>query len=167
MDLTIDDIRSLVELFDRSSLSKLELESGDIELKLAKPEVVMAAPAVPPVAATAPVAPQVPVAAPAAVKAEPAAPAAPAAEATKPAAAEPTGTILRSPMVGTFYRAPAPDAPPYVEVGARVEPGAIVCIIEAMKLMNEIEAEVGGVVKQIFVNNGDPVEFGQPLMEIV
>ncbi len=162
MDLTIDDIRSLVELFDQSNLSKLELESGDFELKLAKAEVVVAAvPA--PVAATVPVAPQAP--APAPVKAEAPAPA--PAEAPKAAAAEPAGTIIRSPMVGTFYRAPSPDAPAYVEVGARVEAGGIVCIIEAMKLMNEIEAEVGGVVKQIFVNNGDPVEFGQPLMEIV
>ncbi len=161
MDLTIDDIRSLVELFDKSNLSKFELESGDFELKLGKAEVVMAAPV--PVAATMPVMPQpLP---PAPVKAEVSA-AAPV-EAAKPAAAEPTGTILRSPMVGTFYRSPSPDAGPYVEVGGRVEAGGIVCIIEAMKLMNEIEAEVGGVIKQIFVNNGDPVEFGQPLMEIV
>lgn len=161
MELTIDDIRSLVELFDQSNLSKLELESGDFELKLGKAEVVVAAPAA--VAATVPVMPQPMPVAP--VKVEAAAPA--AVEAPKPAAAEPTGTILRAPMVGTFYRSPSPDAGPYVEVGGRVEAGAIVCIIEAMKLMNEIEAEVGGVIKQIFVNNGDPVEFGQPLMEIV
>lgn len=163
MDLTIDDIRSLVELFDQSNLSKLELESGDFELKLAKPEVVMAA--APAIAPTVAIMPPAPPAAPAPVKVE--APAAAPVEAPKAPAAEPAGTIIRAPMVGTFYRAPSPDAAPYAEVGGRVNEGGVVCIIEAMKLMNEIEAEVGGVVKQIFVNNGDPVEFGQPLMEIV
>ena len=162
MDLTIADIRSLVELFDQSNLSKLELESGDFELKLAKAEVVVAAQPIAPTVAIMPPAPP----APAPVKVE-AAPAPAAAEAPKAPAAEPAGTIIRAPMVGTFYRAPSPDAAPYAEVGGRVETGGVVCIIEAMKLMNEIEAEVGGVVKQIFVNNGDPVEFGQPLMEIV
>lgn len=161
MDLTIADIRSLVELFDQSNLSKLELESGDFELKLAKADVVVAAPAI------APTVPVMPVAAPAPQSVKVEAPAPAPVEAPKAPAAEPAGTIIRAPMVGTFYRAPSPDAAPYAEVGARVEAGGIVCIIEAMKLMNEIEAEVGGVIKQIFVNNGDPVEFGQPLMEIV
>lgn len=163
MDLTIDDIRSLVELFDRSNLSKLELESGDFELKLGKPEMVLQT-----VPAVAPLAPQPQAApvAPAPVQAPPRVEA-PAEAAPAELPAETTGTILRSPMVGTFYRAPSPDAPPYVEVGGRVDAGGIVCIIEAMKLMNEIEAETGGTIKQIFVANGDPVEFGQPLMEIV
>ncbi len=165
MDLTIADIRSLVELLDQSNLNEIKLESGDLKLKLRKAEAVVAA--APQAAATVPVlmpapAPQAPAPAPVAP-----APAEAPAEAPKAAAAEPAGTIIRAPMVGTFYRAPSPDAPPYAEVGARVEAGGVVCIIEAMKLMNEIEAEAGGVVKQIFVNNGDPVEFGQPLMEIV
>lgn len=164
MDLTIDDIRSLVELFDRSNLSKLELESGDFELKLGKPETLVVAAQPPQLPAVAVMPPAAPTAA--TVKVEPALPAAAPAEASKEAPAEPAGTIIRSPMVGTFYRAPSPDAAPYAELGARVEAGGIVCIIEAMKLMNEIEAEAGGVVKQFFVANGDPVEFGQPLMEI-
>ncbi|WP_172958224.1 acetyl-CoA carboxylase biotin carboxyl carrier protein, partial [Thermus scotoductus] len=73
---------------------------------------------------------------------------------------------VRAPIVGTFYRAPAPDAPPYVEEGDRVEKGQVLCIIEAMKLMNEIESEVSGIVKKILVKNGEPVEYGQPLFLI-
>jgi acetyl-CoA carboxylase biotin carboxyl carrier protein len=164
VELTIDDIRSLVELFDQSNLNEIKLESGDLKLKLRKAEAVVAA--APQAAATVPVLMPAPVpqaAAPVRVEAQAEVPA----EAPKAAAAEPAGTIIRAPMVGTFYRAPSPDAAAYAEVGARVEAGGVVCIIEAMKLMNEIEAETGGVVKQIFVNNGDPVEFGQPLMEIV
>ncbi len=73
---------------------------------------------------------------------------------------------IKAPIVGTFYRAPAPDAPPYVEVGSRVEKGQVLCIIEAMKLMNEIESEVSGIVRKILVQNGEPVEYGQPLFLI-
>ena len=73
---------------------------------------------------------------------------------------------VASPMVGTFYRAPAPEAPPFVEVGDTVRPGQILCILEAMKLMNELECEVGGVVRKILVENGQPVEYGQVLFEI-
>ncbi|WP_038056564.1 acetyl-CoA carboxylase biotin carboxyl carrier protein [Thermus amyloliquefaciens] len=73
---------------------------------------------------------------------------------------------VRAPIVGTFYRAPAPDAPPYVKEGDRVEKGQVLCIIEAMKLMNEIESEVSGIVKKILVKNGEPVEYGQPLFLI-
>ena len=76
------------------------------------------------------------------------------------------GHVLTSPIVGTFYAAPSPDAPPYVEVGARVEKGQVVCIVEAMKLMNEIEADVSGVVTTVVPGNGDPVEFGAPLFVI-
>ena len=81
----------------------------------------------------------------------------------KAAADEGHRVVIKSPMVGTFYRAPAPDAPPFVEVGQTLEPGQVVCIIEAMKLMNEIKAEVGGRVVDIPVENGAPVEYGQPL----
>ncbi|HET6341650.1 MAG TPA: acetyl-CoA carboxylase biotin carboxyl carrier protein [Gemmatimonadota bacterium] len=73
---------------------------------------------------------------------------------------------VASPMVGTFYRAPAPEAPPFVEIGDTVRPGQILCILEAMKLMNELESEVGGVVRKILVENGQPVEYGQVLFEI-
>ncbi|MBI3324110.1 MAG: acetyl-CoA carboxylase biotin carboxyl carrier protein [Candidatus Omnitrophica bacterium] len=75
-------------------------------------------------------------------------------------------TGIKSPMVGTFYRAPAPDAPPFVEVGQEVEVGQVVCIIEAMKLMNEIKSDVAGRVVEVLVDNGDPVEFGQPLFSL-
>jgi len=74
--------------------------------------------------------------------------------------------VVRSPMVGTFYRAPAPDADPYVDVGRRIEPGQTVCIIEAMKLMNEIESEVSGTIAKILVENAQPVEYGQPLFHV-
>jgi len=85
-----------------------------------------------------------------------------------PAAAEPAldGHVLTSPIVGTFYAAPSPDSPPYVEVGGRVEKGQVVCIVEAMKLMNEIEADVSGTVSSVVPDNGDPVEFGAPLFVI-
>ncbi len=85
-----------------------------------------------------------------------------------PAAEEPAldGHVLTSPIVGTFYAAPSPDSPPYVEVGARVEKGQVVCIVEAMKLMNEIEADVSGTVSSVVPDNGDPVEFGAPLFVI-
>ena len=83
-----------------------------------------------------------------------------------PAAEESHRVVIKSPMVGTFYRAPAPDAPAFVEVGQEIAVGQVVCIIEAMKLMNEIKAEVAGRLVEILVENGDPVEFGQPLFSI-
>jgi len=94
------------------------------------------------------------------------APAAPAAEAAPAAPAEPEGTVVKSPMVGTFYSASAPGNPPYVQVGSSVKAGDTLCIIEAMKLLNEIEAESAGTIKKILVENGSPVEFGQPLFII-
>ena len=95
-----------------------------------------------------------------------AAPAAPAAGAAPPAPPEPTGHTLKSPMVGTFYRAPSPGAPNFVEVGQSVTKGQTLCIIEAMKLLNEIESDVAGKVKAILVENGQPVEYGEPLFAI-
>ena len=93
-------------------------------------------------------------------------PAASPASAAKPAADEGHRVIIKSPMVGTFYRAPAPDAPPFVEVGQDLEDGQVVCIIEAMKLMNEIKAEVAGRIVEVLVESGAPVEFGQPLFAV-
>lgn len=84
----------------------------------------------------------------------------------EPAKAAPSGHIVKSPMVGTFYRAPKPDSPPFVEVGQRVRKGQVLCIVEAMKLMNEIEADASGTIKAILVENGQPVEYGQPLFVI-
>ncbi|KRW73058.1 acetyl-CoA carboxylase biotin carboxyl carrier protein, partial [Pseudomonas citronellolis] len=96
----------------------------------------------------------------------PAAAAAPAAEAT-PAAAKLNGNVVRSPMVGTFYRSPSPTAAPFVEVGQSVKKGDILCIVEAMKMMNHIEAETSGVIEQVLVESGQPVEYDQPLFTIV
>ena len=91
-------------------------------------------------------------------------------QAAVPLAAKPSAEgrriVIKSPMVGTFYRAPAPDAPPFVEVGQEIEPGQVVCIVEAMKLMNEIKAEVAGRVIEILAQSGDPIEFGQPLFSV-
>jgi acetyl-CoA carboxylase biotin carboxyl carrier protein len=90
-----------------------------------------------------------------------------AARAAEAAAAEvPAGNVIKSPMVGTFYRAPSPGAKPFVDVGQAVKPGDTLCIIEAMKLLNEIEAEVAGEVREVLVENGQPVEYGQPLFVI-
>ena len=90
----------------------------------------------------------------------------PSAPPEAPAEATQEGHVLKSPMVGTFYRAPSPDAAPFVEVGQTVKEGQTICIVEAMKLMNEIEADASGVVKSILVENGQPVEYGQPLFLI-
>jgi acetyl-CoA carboxylase biotin carboxyl carrier protein len=95
-----------------------------------------------------------------------AAPSAPAAAAVSDVPAEAPGHVVKSPMVGTFYRSSAPGSPPFVEVGASVKEGDTLCIIEAMKLLNEIDADASGVIKQILVENGQPVEFGQPLFVI-
>jgi acetyl-CoA carboxylase biotin carboxyl carrier protein len=160
LDFGISDIRSLIELVDSSSLGELTLESGNVRLQLKKattpqpaviaaPAHVAAAPA-PLVVAAPPTAPAVAV--PAAPPSEPA-----------PSVAR---SVVKSPMVGTFYSAPSPDAKPYASIGDRVEAGQVLCIIEAMKLMNEIESEVAGTVAKILVKNGEPVEFGQPLFEI-
>jgi len=89
-----------------------------------------------------------------------------AAAAPPPSVAAPAEAEIKSPMIGTFYRAPSPDAAPYVEVGTSVEPDTVVCLIEAMKVMNEIKAEAKGVITQVLVENGKPVEFGQPLFKI-
>jgi len=148
-------LKTLIDLVAESAIEELEVTEGESKVRIVKSspnaqnQVVMVpqqqayAPAAAPVAAAAPAA-----AAPAA------APAAPAV---------PEGYIVKSPMVGTFYRSSAPGAPAFVEVGKEVKEGDTLCIIEAMKLLNEIDTDKGGVVKQILVENGQPVEFGQPL----
>ena len=93
-------------------------------------------------------------------------PVAPATTGQKPAAEESHRIVIKSPMVGTFYRAPAPDAPPFAEIGQDIEVGQVVCILEAMKLMNEIKSEVAGRIIEVLVDNSSPVEFGQPLFAI-
>ncbi len=146
-------LKKLIDLVQESGISELEVTEGEEKVRIAKHA---SGPA--PVNYVA----QVPAAAPAPV-------AAPAAAAAAPAAAEPAlpeGHELKSPMVGTFYRASAPGAKPLAEVGQTVAVGDVLCIIEAMKLMNEIEADAAGVIKAILVTNGEPVEFGEPLFII-
>lgn len=146
-------LKKLIDLVQESGISELEVTEGEEKVRIAKH---LAAPTAAPQAYVMPAAPAAPAAAPVAA----AAPAAPAADAL------PEGTVLKSPMVGTFYRSPSPGASAFVEVGQAVKAGDTLCIIEAMKLLNEIEAEVSGTVKAILIENGQPVEFGEPLFVI-
>ncbi|HET7772437.1 MAG TPA: acetyl-CoA carboxylase biotin carboxyl carrier protein [Burkholderiaceae bacterium] len=149
-------LKTLIDLVAESAITELEVTEGEGKVRIVKaPAGVAAAPVV---MAAAPQVAALPAAATAPAQA--AAPAAPAAE------AEPQGHVVKSPMVGTFYRAAAPGKPAFVEVGASVTAGQTVCIIEAMKLLNEIEAGADGVIKKILVENGQPVEYGQPLFII-
>lgn len=151
-------LKTLIDLVSESGVAELEITEGDDRVKIVNR--VGAAP----VAAAAPAVIATPVVASAAPAAGPA-PAVAAEPAAAPVAAEDTRTI-NSPMVGTFYRAPSPGAKPFADVGQKVKAGDTVCIIEAMKLLNEIETEYDGVIKEILVENGQPVEFGQPLFVI-
>jgi acetyl-CoA carboxylase biotin carboxyl carrier protein len=143
------ELRQLIRLVQRTGIGELEIASGGRSVRIS---AMSSAPATAPVAA-------VPAARPA--DAASAAPASPAGE----TAGAPAGNLkaITSPMVGTFYRAPAPDADPFIETGDIVEPGQAVCIVEAMKLMNEIQAEFRGRVVQVLVENAQPIEFGQKL----
>ncbi len=143
-------LKTLIELVESSGIAELEISEGEERVRITRTGAQVAA--MPQVYAAAPQ-----VAAPTA-----AAPAAPAAAA--PAAIE--GHVIKSPMVGTFYRSASPGAKPFADVGQSVNSGDTLCIIEAMKLLNEIEADKGGVIKAILVENGQPVEFGQPLFVI-
>ena len=143
-----DDVGKLLKLFKENDLGELEYEDERFRLHLKAPHGVL-----PPAGFVPP--PQ-----------QPAPPQAVPAESSDPEPEEETGRTITSPFVGTFYRQPAPDAPPYVEVGQVVSKGQVLCIVEAMKLMNEIEADVGGRIAKIFVENGKPVEFGEPLFLI-
>ena len=138
-------LKKLIDLVQESGIAELEITEGEEKVKIVKGGAV-----------TMTAAPQAAFA--------PAAPIAPAALAA-PAEPEPgqDGHVVKAPMVGTFYRSPSPDAKAFVEVGQAVKEGDTICIIEAMKLMNEIEADASGVVKAILVENGQPVEYGQPL----
>ena len=144
-------LKKLIDLVQESGIAELEITEGEERVKIVKGGGVSVVPA-----ASAAALPQM--AAPEAPRA-PAPAAAPAAE--PPAGQE--GHVVKAPMVGTFYRSASPDAKPFVEVGQTVKEGQTICIIEAMKLMNEIETDAGGVVKAILVENGQPVEYGQPL----
>lgn len=151
--MDIKDIRRLLSALADSDVREFSYDTGDYKLNVkrgAEPVITQAAPS------------------PAAPVAAPAPEAAPAAEPAAVAAPSPNAGFVEviAPIVGTFYASASPDAAPYVKVGDRVRSGQVLCIIEAMKLMNEIEAEVGGVVREIAVNNEEPVEYGQVLFRI-
>ncbi len=148
-------LKTLIDLVSESNVSELEITEAEGKVRIVKAAPVVAAAPVVTVAAPAVAAQAAPVAL------EPAG-AAPAAAA--PAA--PSGHIVKSPMVGTFYRAASPGAQPFVEVGSQVKEGDAVCIVEAMKILNEIEADKSGTITQILVDNGQAVEYGQPLFVI-
>lgn len=150
MKFDTDYIEKLAKIIADNSLTEISLEDGEQAITIRKdlPEVIQ----------TVAAAPQA-VSAPAASQA-----AAPALQAQQPAAQK--GTPITSPMVGTFYKSPSPDAAPFVEIGKTIKQGDVVCIVEAMKLMNEIESEVAGKIVEICVEDGQPVEFGQVLMYV-
>ena len=151
-------LKTLIDLVAESDIAELEVTEGESKVRIVKSsgapqsQVVMMQPQSMPQTVSVP--------APAAAPQAASAPVAPA------VAAEPEGHVVKSPMVGTFYRASAPGNPAFVEIGATVKEGDTLCIIEAMKLLNEIDADASGVIKQILVENGQPVEYGQPLFVI-
>ena len=147
-------LKKLIDLVQESGIAELEITEGEEKVKIVKGGVVSVTPSVAASHAA-------PIAAPAGAPAAPAAAAPAAAAQEAPPAVE--GHVVKAPMVGTFYRSPSPDAKPFVEVGGTVKEGDVICIIEAMKLMNEIDADAAGTVKAILVENGQPVEYGQPL----
>ena len=143
-------LKKLIDLVQESGIGEIEITEGEEKVRISRHStapgpMIMASPGMQPAMMAG---------VPAAPAASPAAP------------TQPTGHTLKSPMVGSFYRAPSPGAPPFVEVGQSVSKGQTLCIIEAMKLLNEIESDVGGTVKAILVENGQPVEYGQPLFLI-
>ncbi|HSC74862.1 MAG TPA: acetyl-CoA carboxylase biotin carboxyl carrier protein [Pseudomonadales bacterium] len=149
--MDIRKIKKLIELLEESNIGELEIREGEETVRISRNGVMpmMAAPMA--YAAHAP--------APAPI-------AAPVAAAEAPAPAVVSGHAVRSPMVGTFYRSPSPDSPAFVEVGQSVKVGDVLCIVEAMKMMNQIESDKAGVVKAILVDDGAPVEFDQPMFTI-
>ena len=153
--MDIRKVKKLIELLEESNIDEIEIKEGEESVRISRNAGAAAYPAPAPVAA--------PAAAPAAPAPAPAA--APAAE--PEAAPMPAGHIIKSPMVGTFYRAPSPGSPSFAEVGQHVKVGDVICIVEAMKMMNQIEADKAGVIEAILVEDGQPVEFDQPMVTIV
>ena len=167
--MTIDEIKELIQVFNESGVAELEVQRGENRLRLRRASlnqdyVVASAPA-PVMVSAAPAA----IAAPPGLTGQPAPnpSASPTATATARVPEPDSGHVLvKSPIVGTYYDAPAPGAPAFVKVGDSVEPGQVLCIIESMKLMNEIESEVSGIVAAKLVENGRPVEYGEALFAI-
>ena len=148
--MTNQDIKDLLEIFNESGVAEMEVQRGENRLRLRRAPTVqeMTVPAAAPVHVVAPVS-----------SAPPAAP-------VKPSAPESNHVIVKSPIVGTYYDAPSPEAASFVKIGDSIEPGQVLCIIESMKLMNEIEAEVAGTIVHKLVENGRPVEYGEALFAI-
>ena len=159
--MTVDEIRELIQLALDTGIAELEVQRGQDRVRIrragADHEVTISAPVVHAVAAAAHGSAQ--------TAAAPAPSFEPARERAEPPA-DPNLVLVKSPIVGTFYEGPAPDADPFVRVGQRIQPGNVLCIIESMKLMNEIEAELAGVVESQLVRNGQPVEYGEALFAI-
>ena len=157
------EIKELIELLVEKDITEFELERGDMKLHVKRgnsaAQIVQVAHPLPVAMASAPSVP-----APSSATATP--PAAASAPAAPAEAADADLFIVKSPIVGTYYEAPSPGTPPFVKVGDTVKEGQVLCIIEAMKLMNEIEAEVSGVIVKAFISNGSPVEYGLPLFGI-
>jgi acetyl-CoA carboxylase biotin carboxyl carrier protein len=156
--MTVDEIRELIKLASETGIAELEVQRGDNRVRIrraafAPQEIVLASPSY---------------AAPAQVHAVAPAAAGPgeAPAAMEQKAADPGLTLVKSPIVGTFYECPSPGAPPFVRLGEKVQPGKVLCIIESMKLMNEIECETSGIVESRLVMNGQPVEYGEALFAI-
>lgn len=154
--MDIRKLKKLIELVEDSGIAELEITEGEESVRIGRYPAPGSVPAAPPQQAYAP-------APPAETPAPSAGGSAPAAE---PADDTPEGHVVRSPMVGTFYRAPAPDAKAFVDIGDTVGPNDTLCIIEAMKMLNQIEAEVSGQIADILVDDGQPVEFDQPLFVV-
>jgi len=151
--MKLDEIKELARIFGKSKLDKMKIKMKDFELEMEKGAVAPAAPAAAPAPAAVP--------APAPETAVPAAPAE-----TSPATPAPAGEIIASPMVGTFYAAPSPDAPPFVKIGDTVKKGQTLCILEAMKIMNELDAEYDCKILDILVADGEAVEYDKPLFVV-
>ena len=154
--MDLKEIKAIIDLMTRNGLSEFELEKGDVKLRVKRGPsgewTSSVAPAAPIATASSPT-PGHSLAAPAAAP-------------SAPASAPSTGAQIVSPMVGTFYRSPSPDSAPYIEIGQEVKEDTVVCIIEAMKVMNEIKAEVAGTILEVLAQNGKPVEFGKPLFAV-
>jgi acetyl-CoA carboxylase biotin carboxyl carrier protein len=151
--MDIRKVKKLIELLEASSVDEMEIKEGEESVRISRNTGA-------PIAMAAPVAaPAMP--APAALAPAPVTP-----EAAAPSAAPSAANAVKSPMVGTFYRSPSPDAAPFVEVGQNVRVGDVLCIVEAMKMMNQIEADRAGTITAVHAENGDPVEFDQPLITV-
>jgi acetyl-CoA carboxylase biotin carboxyl carrier protein len=160
--MTVDEIRELIQLATETGIAELEVQRGENRVRIRRGgfvqphEIVMA-----PAAYGAPLA-----AAPQVAAWQAASPPEPGKDKTDKPVADPNLVLVKSPIVGTFYESPSPDAPPFVRVGERVQPGKVLCIIESMKLMNEIESETSGVIESKLVMNGQPVEYGEALFAV-